>query len=161
MCRYDTNYVSTYVLNETPTINSMTRSTCIHFTLLAYISEQMCLPYCILCLIPCVLQSTCRTNITAHISLERINSRFFSSTYCYISFITIYAPEMSHISNINKLLHVHQWGGMPNTCTYKLNAIRHVTTALYTDDNDVNNDNADNDTNDNTALNCIGQMSQK
>ena len=40
------NCVSIHISYEVTPINNMTRSTSIHFTLLAYVPEQTCLPYC-------------------------------------------------------------------------------------------------------------------
>ena len=44
MCRYETA-MSVYILYEATAVNSITRSTGVHHTLLAYAPKQICLPH--------------------------------------------------------------------------------------------------------------------
>ena len=107
MCRCETS-MSVYIphMNWLKSILWPEVLVYIHFTILPYAPEQICLPIAHVCPTACLLYFTCRPNMTTHIS--KITKCIFNLwCYCSICASNKSAPEITYIYHKSKLLNVH------------------------------------------------------
>ena len=84
----------------------------IHFTLLAYAPEQICLPHC-------TYRSHCTSPVvyiyTPHYCTHQsVISNIYLPYYCKICATNKYAPQVPYMCQIPKVLDVPQWGKYTN-----------------------------------------------